>query len=162
VKGHIGIERNEKAADLARQGSQSLFIAPEPTLSNGTLKRSVDRWIYSEHRERWTSLTAVDKRVGSGYSRKTLSWILALIADLGNFKYHLSKMKMEVKGSCRLRLEGWETAALILGEFPGLPSIKLRTPLASNKLSIKQMLELTRGAMNQLEFNGNSPNSDTP
>jgi ribonuclease HI len=58
MPGHRGIEDNEAADQLARLGSESNFIGPEPacSISAGIAKKAVRDWT-NRHKRYWDSLT---------------------------------------------------------------------------------------------------------
>jgi hypothetical protein len=55
VAGHEGIIGNETADQLAKTGSEHLFIGPEPACGNsvGVAKKAVRDWTNKNHKEYW-------------------------------------------------------------------------------------------------------------
>jgi hypothetical protein len=58
VPGHAGVSSNKIADGLARCGSTSKFLGPEPTLgvSRQDLRNRINRWLVNKHWGRWPSL----------------------------------------------------------------------------------------------------------
>lgn len=167
VKGHSGIEQNEIADSLAREGSANEFCGPEPRIAIGDnmVASLIKQWMDSEHRKRWEE--AVDCRQAKAtvkwsrseaakvirHNRKTLSWLTALVTGHGPYMYHLRKMTLTDNDMCRLCLEEPETAAHILCQCPAMAGIRLTIvgrPFIGeaqiDQLTYKDMLELTRDA----------------
>jgi hypothetical protein len=58
VPGHAGVRGNETAERLARNGSASGFVGPEPALgvSKRDLSGKIGRWLVNQHLRRWQDL----------------------------------------------------------------------------------------------------------
>jgi hypothetical protein len=58
VPGHAGVRGNETADRLARNGSASGFVGPEPALrvSKQDLSSQIGRWLANQHQRRWQDL----------------------------------------------------------------------------------------------------------
>jgi hypothetical protein len=58
VPGHAGVRGNETADRLARSGSASGFVGPEPALgvSKRDLGSKIGRWLLNQHQRRWQDL----------------------------------------------------------------------------------------------------------
>jgi hypothetical protein len=58
VPGHVGLKDNETADELARNGSASRFVGPEPALrvSRQTLRNKISSWLGNQHWRRWQNL----------------------------------------------------------------------------------------------------------
>src|SRR6202012_1647205 len=59
VPGHSGVQGNEEADELARNGSSSSFIGPEPAIGRypGLIKSLVKDRTNRYHQNRWDTLT---------------------------------------------------------------------------------------------------------
>jgi hypothetical protein len=66
VPGHEGTVGDETADQLARTGSEHLFIGPEPTcgISVGVAKKSVRDWTNNNHNKHWQSITGLKQTKG--------------------------------------------------------------------------------------------------
>lgn len=55
VPGHTGIDGNEKADELARNGSSTLYFGPEPALGvpKTIIRGQVREWVKNKHKEYW-------------------------------------------------------------------------------------------------------------
>lgn len=55
VPGHIGMEMNENAVDLARKGISTPFVGPEPSCRFGKnyFKRERRKWVETMERNGW-------------------------------------------------------------------------------------------------------------
>jgi hypothetical protein len=58
VPGHTGVRGNETADGLARSGSASGFVGPEPALgvSKRDFSSKIGRWLVNKHQRRWRDL----------------------------------------------------------------------------------------------------------
>jgi hypothetical protein len=58
IPGHAGVRGNETADGLARSGSASGFVGPEPALgvSKQNLSNKIGRWLGHQHQRRWHDL----------------------------------------------------------------------------------------------------------
>jgi ribonuclease HI len=66
VPGHGGIVGNEMADQLARMGSEHLFLGPEPAcgISVGVAKKAVRDWINRNRKKHWESVTGLREAKG--------------------------------------------------------------------------------------------------
>jgi ribonuclease HI len=66
VPGHMGIDGNEVADQLARQGSSQPLIGPQPTLGvSAKVARGVSRdWTSGKHEEHWQSIRGQSQAKG--------------------------------------------------------------------------------------------------
>jgi hypothetical protein len=66
VPGHEGIDGNETEDQLARTGSENLFIGPEPAcgISIGAAKKAVRDWTNMNHKKHWKSTTGLKQAKG--------------------------------------------------------------------------------------------------
>jgi hypothetical protein len=65
VPGQEGIDGNEMADQLAKRGSESPFIGPEPAccFPTGVAKKAVTDWAIGDHRKRWDTLSGLKQAV---------------------------------------------------------------------------------------------------
>jgi hypothetical protein len=83
--GPEGIDGNEMADQLARTGSENLFIGPEPAcgISIGAAKKAVRDWTDRNHKKYWESTTGLKQANGfiSGPSARQTKDLLKLNRD---------------------------------------------------------------------------------
>jgi hypothetical protein len=83
VPGHAGVRGNETADRLARSGSASGFVGPEPALgvSKQDLSSKIGRWLVNQHQRRWRDLGPSQRQAReliSGPNRGTKAKFLSL------------------------------------------------------------------------------------
>jgi hypothetical protein len=120
VPRHEGIVGNETADQLARTGSEHLFIVPEPAcgISVGVAKKAARDWTIRNHREYWESITGLTQTKGhiQGSSaemkdllklnRDQLRWVVGLLTG----HCHLFKLGLTNDPICERCLEEGESA----------------------------------------------------
>lgn len=128
VPGHCGVDGNEKADALARQGSSDQFIGPEPfcgvsrsikkyNLKDQALKQLQDNW-NREHSMRQSKLfiTPDIKKTNKllSLNKKSLSTIVGLFTGHCPCRYHLKKLEVISSEVCRFCDSEKETAEHLL------------------------------------------------
>lgn len=128
VPGHCGIEGNENADYLARQGSAQQFIGPEPFLgtSKSAVKRELKSWETLEIANRWNNTQgcrqakqfispnpAITKRL-LGLKRGELRLYTGVITGHCPALYHLKNIGIVGCDNCRFCNLAVETSAHLL------------------------------------------------
>jgi hypothetical protein len=141
VPGHTGIDGNEKADQLARQGSSHPFIGPEPALGiSAKIAREVIRgWTNRKHTEYWQSIygqrQARDflkrpsaRRAGEllSLNRNQLRILTGLFTGHCHLKGHLFKLGLVDSPECDRCKQASETASHFLGDCEALAAIRFR------------------------------------
>lgn len=141
VPGHCGIEGNEKADTLARQGSAMDFIGPEPCcgIPNSTIKLEFKKWEASSVVENWRTLSLcrqskrfITPNVKITYkllslNKKDLSTITGLLTGHCPSRYHLKHLKLVQNDTCRFCKLERETSEHLLCECSALFRCRLKT-----------------------------------
>jgi hypothetical protein len=125
----VGTDGNETADQLARTGSENLFIGPEPAcaISIGAAKKAVRDWTDRTHKNYWESTTGLKQAKGfiSGPSarqtkdllklnRDQLRWVVGLLTGHCHLKGHLFKLGLTDDPTCERCLQEDESAIHIL------------------------------------------------
>jgi ribonuclease HI len=135
VPGHTNIEGNERADELAKQGSSSALIGPEPAcgVSCITVKGALEQRLTGMHQMYWESLPGhrQAKVLIGGTSKKTttkllnlnrkeLRTVVGLKTGHCGLRKHLYNMRITASPTCRWC--GWddESAVHVLGQCDGL------------------------------------------
>ena len=131
VPGHSGYKGNEMADRLAREGSSSDLIGPEPYCANCITKRRVrtrvKEWMRSEAQAWWSKtpgmahakkfipkLSQIRAANLLGLGRKAIRMVTGLLTGHCKLGKHLGKMGLVEDTTCRLCLEEEESAEHIL------------------------------------------------
>jgi hypothetical protein len=124
VPGHEGIEGNERADTLAKEGASSLPQGPEPFLpvSRGWVKGKIKEWGVMSFRTRWRNLEGCrqfreawteerqkDKHLLMNLGRRSLRQVLTILTGHGNIARHLFRMGLKETPSCPECGQGEET-----------------------------------------------------
>jgi hypothetical protein len=117
IRGHAGTEGNEIADELAREGSATSFIGPEPVIGVPTsrVRSSIRRVADQLHDDLWDSLESCRQvkrfeiKRSSGRARELLNLsrenirvVLSLLTGHGGFKKHLHKLGLAMSPLCHL------------------------------------------------------------
>jgi hypothetical protein len=130
VPGHSGVERNEKADELARMGSDSQFCGPKPCLALPTTvaKSKIKDWVTQSHDQNWRIFHPNDQPsrktalyfLGLSRIRLRVRMVLSLITGHCRLNGHLSKMKLHSDPICGGCLLEEETASHFICTYPSL------------------------------------------
>jgi hypothetical protein len=139
----MGIDGNEKADQLARQGSSRPFIGPEPALGISTkIAREVIRgWTNRKHTEYWKSIhgqrQARDflkrpsaRRAGVllSLNRNQVRILTGLFTGHCHLKGHLFKLELVDSPKCERCKQATETASHVLGDCEAFGCNKIPVP----------------------------------
>ena len=173
VPGHSGVLGNEKADELARDGSSSDFVGPEPAVSRyaGLIKSLVRDRTKRCHQERWDLLETCrqSKEFLAGCNSKNTKFLLSLgreklrglvgiLTGHNSLGYHLNKMGIMNDPTCRgCGLEP-ETARHFICTCPALKNLRTKhlgdfylTPEEQLKLDLANVLSFVTGSKWLLE-----------
>ena len=138
VPGHRGVEGNEKADELARKGSATPFIGPEPfcALPSNALLEPVKAWESRRLSHHWISVKGLKqaKRLISPfsygdilkYSKMDLRMLTGLLTGHCGLRYHMNKLGLSNEPTCRLCLEEDETSEHILYQCEAIARLRMR------------------------------------
>jgi len=168
VPGHCGVLGNERADELARNGSSSEFIGPEPAVGRyaGLIKFLVKERTKNSHQSRWDALTtcrqskeflvgckAKNTKFLLSLSREKLRWLVGILTGHNSLRYHLNKMGIVYDSTCRgCGLEP-ETARHFVCTCPALKSLRTKhlgdfylTPEEQLQLNLANVLSFIIGS----------------
>ena len=135
VPGHSNITGNEKADNLAREGSNTAFIGPEPVTGLPySTQRSIIRNFYAKkHKLEWVKLNSCrhsknfikepNKKMTNyllSISRSNLRLVIGTITGHCKLNKHLHRMKLSNSPLCRHCNEADETPEHFLTSCPAL------------------------------------------
>ena len=139
VPGHQGIEGNEKADELAREGSNKKLTGPEPAfgISYATQRQLIRDNFTRRHDELWKKLDSCkhskhfivksNKRTTNfllNKSRKELRSMIGLITGHCKLNKHLHRMRLSEDSSCRRCNEEEETPIHLFTNCPALEATR--------------------------------------
>ena len=162
VPGHSGIPGNEKADELARNGSSTNFIGTEPAVARyaGLIKSLVKNETAKNHQERWDSLTtcrqskeflvgcnARNTKFLLSLGRTKLRGLIGVLTGHVSLNYHLHKIGIVNDPICRGCGFEPETARHFICTCPALRNLRIKrlgdfyiTPEEQMKLDIAKVL----------------------
>lgn len=128
IPGHTGLEGNEIADQLARNGSTNMFIGPEPFLgiSNSALNTELNNWLFGQIQSNWNTVSNANqsKRFVTinttqtqkliGLNKRDLRTYIGLITGHCPSRYHLYKIGVVQNTNCRFCDETDETSQHLL------------------------------------------------
>ena len=140
VPGHCGVEGNERADELARQGSSSTFVGPEPFLgtSKSAIKQELLDWEQSQIVSVWSKMrglrqakafitpsSSIAKKL-LGLNRRELRTIAGLLTGHCPARYHLHTIGRWPNNLCRFCFTELESSAHLLCFCGALVSRRMR------------------------------------
>jgi ribonuclease HI len=168
VPGHSGILGNEKADKLARKGSSSKFVGPEPAVGKyaGLVKYLVKSEAEKAHQRRWETITTCrqSKEFLVGCNTKNTKFLLSLsrvklrglvgvLTGHTNLNYHLHKIGILSDATCRGCSLEPETARHFVCTCPALKNLRTRhlgdfyfTPEEQLELDLPNILSFIIGS----------------
>jgi ribonuclease HI len=141
VPGHRGIEGNEAADRLAKEGSSRAMIGPEPALgiSPKILRGEIYQYLRRAHKEYWEGLNTCRqaKELMGGlnkkrakqlirYPRNKLQPIVGVLTGHCGLNKHLTVINIRNDPLCQLCFEEEETAFHFLGECPAFSALRIK------------------------------------
>ncbi|XP_077255623.1 uncharacterized protein LOC143893775 [Temnothorax americanus] len=159
VPGHSGIKGNETADQLARAGSETRLLGPEPAVGipYSLSRREIRGWLRNQHLDYWKRETRVRCRQARALlgdspkeelassirslNRKDARLVVQLLTGHGVLNYHMYKLGRSSTPDCRLCGEEEETSLHILGQCPAYARRRLVT-LGSAFLEPEQIRQL--------------------
>jgi hypothetical protein len=154
------VRGNETADGLARNGSASGYMGPEPTLgvSRFDLRSEINRWLGNQHQRRWWNLGDSQRQAQELMSRscrgtriRLLSFtkvqsrvVIGLLTGYNTLRRHLHLMKLMDSPLCRKCGAEDETSAHVLSRCEALASIR-RVYLGSCFMELRDIKSQTLG-----------------
>jgi ribonuclease HI len=141
VPGHTGNPGNERADQLAKSGSSSSFVGPEPVVGVSTAlrKTALQTWIRRQHHSRWRGLTdcrqARELFEGPNlrFTRGLLSLpkqmvrtVVGAITGHNLLNRHKVIMRLQQVSTCTACQEEPETSLHFLGQCPAWSRLRQR------------------------------------
>jgi ribonuclease HI len=135
VPGHEGVEGNEIADELARDGSAASFYGPEPAICipTGSVRSVIRGWLRDCHTRVWHAnegcrqgrLTMLEPSRGFsklllGLSRTELRVVTGMLSGHNGLAYHMGKMGMDVDPLCSICGQQYESSIHLICFCDGL------------------------------------------
>lgn len=165
VPGHTGVEGNEKADELAREGSGATPFGPEPILpvSWATINGLIEHDLKSKNVTLWKDSTGMKHSKGCvdvpsarrtrellARGRGAARLVVAMLTGHGPFKAHLAKMGVGPQDTaCRFCEEEEESGWHVLMDCPALWRQRLETLGFALNNNRQQTADLRPGAVHR-------------